>query len=167
MTYEKCYITPKWYYIGLQLGLKPNTDLDPIRSQNSDPLQCTCNVVKQWLKISPHPTCKDLVDALSSSLVCEEYRANRLRLKYCETSTTRKDVSQTSEDSVQAVWARGKLSIEVIHTQYYVADPLVTALSLMVSLMHFSSHAFQFQNSNSILKAKIPWSFRFQTQMLF
>ena len=60
-----------------------------------------------------------------------------------------------------------KLSIEVMHTQYYVADPLVTALCLMVSLMHFSSHAFQFQNSNSILKAKVPWSFRFQTQMLF
>ena len=56
-------------------------------------------------------------------------------------------MSQTSEDSVQAVWARGKLSIEVMHTQYYVADPLVTILSLMVSLMHFFSHAFQFQNS--------------------
>ena len=113
MLSELVDITPKWYYIGLQLGLKPSADLDPIQSQNSDPLQCTCNMVKQWLKISPHPTWKDLVDALSSPLVCEEYRANRLRLKYCETSTTRRDVSQSSEDSVQAVWACGKLSVEV------------------------------------------------------
>ena len=89
MLSELVDVTPKWYYIGLQLGLKA-TDLDPIQSQNSDSLNRTCKMVQQWLTTNPHPTWNDLVDALSSRLVREEYQANRLRLKHCETSTTRR-----------------------------------------------------------------------------
>ena len=91
MLSELVDVTPKWYYIGLQLGLK-DRDLDPIQSQNSDPLNCTCEMVKQWLT---HPTWNDLVDALSSPLVREEYQANRLRLKYCETGNRPKGRGST------------------------------------------------------------------------
>ena len=67
----------KWYYIGLQLGLK-DKDLSPIRSEYSDHLDCTCEMIKRWLKYSPYPNWKDLADALTSVLVMERNKANQL-----------------------------------------------------------------------------------------
>ena len=65
----------KWYYIGLQLGLK---DLSPIRSEYSDRLECTCEMIKRCLNYSPYPNWRDLADALTSVLVMERNKANQL-----------------------------------------------------------------------------------------
>ena len=83
-------------------------DLEPIRSQYSDLFDCTREMIKRWLRNSPHPNWKDLADALSSGLVKEANKATQLRLKYCKTSSARKEETQTTEDSVQAVWALSK-----------------------------------------------------------
>ena len=63
----------KWYSIGIQLGLNIEK-LDTIRARySSDFDEGLTQMIKLWLKSTdPHPTWKDLADALKADPVDEE-----------------------------------------------------------------------------------------------
>lgn len=91
-------VTHKWYYIGLELGLKSG-DLDPIQQQSSDSLAKAREMANRWLKNALQPTWLALADALSSPTVNEAQKAKELRQKmHCQTSEEK--LKPTSGDSV-------------------------------------------------------------------
>lgn len=106
MLRELADVTHKWYYIGLELGLKSG-DLDPIQQQSSDSLAKACEMANWWLKNARQPTWLALADALSSPTVNEAQKAKELRQKMQNTNHKRrkaeaseKKLKLTSGDSV-------------------------------------------------------------------
>lgn len=101
MLRELADVTHKWYYIGLELGLKSG-DLDPIQQQSSDSLAKTCEMANRWLKNALQPTWLALADALSSPTVNEAQKAKELRQKkHCQTPIASEEkLKLTSGDSV-------------------------------------------------------------------
>ena len=74
--------SPKWYDVGLELKVSVAT-LDSIRDQFSDPKDCFREALKCWLKSTPKPTWRVLVDALRSHTVDEKQLADNLEAKHC------------------------------------------------------------------------------------
>ena len=78
-------ISPKWYDIGLELGLRPGV-LDGIRYKNLDATTSLREMLLLWLKtVDPPPTWEGLACALESRTVGEPRLAEQLRTKYCKT----------------------------------------------------------------------------------
>ena len=73
-----------WYNIGLQLGI-PYSTLDCFKQMYFDPSDLMCEMLKHWLRtaVKPRPSCEAVVTALRSSLVNENYLADKLESKYC------------------------------------------------------------------------------------
>ena len=72
--------TTKWYYLGLQLGIK-DTELDVIEENNPKDIDtCKRKMFKAWLRITPNPSYQQLVEALVA--VREISEADRLCKKY-------------------------------------------------------------------------------------
>ena len=74
--------TPRWYNLGLRLGLKASL-LDTISTKwQGDPAACLREMLKEWLK-QGSKTWQLLVKALSSTAVGERALANTLKAKHC------------------------------------------------------------------------------------
>ena len=72
--------TTKWYNLGLQLGIK-DTELDVIEENNPKDIDtCKRKMFKVWLRITPSPSYRQLVEALQ--IVGEICEADRLCKKY-------------------------------------------------------------------------------------
>ena len=77
----------KWYKIGLQLKVSPNS-LDKIKAEESDFSDKLLEMLKAWLKkVQPKPTWAALVKALKNHTVDEELLAAKLEKKYCKPKT--------------------------------------------------------------------------------
>ena len=73
---------PKWYNLGLRLGLHPSV-LDAIRTRcQHNPEECLVEVLKEWLKRGgTEPTWRELARALMSTAVGEGALAGKLLAK--------------------------------------------------------------------------------------
>ena len=77
-------VSPRWYKIGLQLKLSPDT-MDKIKGEESDSNDQLLEMLKVWLKnVEPTPTWEALVQALRTRSVGRDKEANRLEEKYCK-----------------------------------------------------------------------------------
>ena len=74
----------RWYNLGLQLGVRPET-LDRIRARFNDPRDQLREMLKIWLTTSDNPSWKALTDALKSPAMGESQLAGGLETKYCQT----------------------------------------------------------------------------------
>ena len=70
-----------WYYLGLQLKVRPET-LDRIKAQFSDSTNLLLEVLKAWLDKNDSASWKTITDALRSRSVGERSLADRLESKY-------------------------------------------------------------------------------------
>ena len=73
----------RWYNLGLQLGVRPET-LDRIRARFNDPRDQLREMLKIWLTTSDNPSWKTLTDALKSPVMGESQLAGGLETKYCQ-----------------------------------------------------------------------------------
>ena len=73
----------RWYNLGLQLGVRPET-LDRIRARFNDPRDQLREVLKTWLTTSDNPSWKALTDALKSPAMGANRLAGSLETKYCQ-----------------------------------------------------------------------------------
>ena len=72
--------TTKWYDLGLQLGIE-DTELDVIEENNPKDIDaCKRKMFKAWLRITPSPSYRQLVEALQT--VGEISEADRLCKKH-------------------------------------------------------------------------------------
>ena len=74
----------RWYNLGLQLNLRPET-LDTIRAHFKDPRDQLREMLKIWLTTSDNPSWKAITDALKSPTMGESRLAGSLETKYCRT----------------------------------------------------------------------------------
>ena len=76
-------VRASWYNIGLQLGI-PYSTLDCFKQMYFDPSDLMCEMLKHWLRtaVKPRPSWEAVVTALRSSLVNENYLADKLESKY-------------------------------------------------------------------------------------
>ena len=73
----------KWYNIGLELRIAPDT-LDVIKNDNHDISdRCFCEMLKVWLKSETPPTWTELVKALRSPTVGYQELAEELAQCHC------------------------------------------------------------------------------------
>ena len=67
----------RWYDIGIELGLSVE-ELDTIRADNTDLLDCLTAMLKTWLKLTdPIPTWRALGEALRAPTINEVELANQ------------------------------------------------------------------------------------------
>ena len=85
---ELANVRPKWYDIGLGLGLDVGT-LDGIKTDQRNISDCLREALKTWLKTYlPPPTWSKVVEALGTKTVNEMRLAAYLEQKYCSTQDT-------------------------------------------------------------------------------
>ena len=82
---ELHWLSSKWYMLGIQLRLSPDA-LDNIRRQSSDPGDCLRETLIVWLKTTPNPTWKMVIDALRRRSLGEHRLAFSLEAKYGSTA---------------------------------------------------------------------------------
>ena len=99
-------VCPKWYHLGLQLGVRIST-LDSIRTQFPDPKDQLLEMLKTWLTSSDNTSWKTLTDALGSRSVGVSHLASVLETKYC--------LVEETEDS-QPVTPTTPVSQEMVQT---------------------------------------------------
>ena len=103
-------IHPKWYNIGLELGLVAST-LDAIRSQFSDPADCVTEMCSKWLKgTHPPPTWDNLIKAVESPYVGDKGLAQKLRKTYCQTDIS---LSQPQGTDAQGIYPSAHQSTDL------------------------------------------------------
>ena len=71
----------RWYHLGLQLKVSPETQ-DSIRAQFSDPRDQLLEMLKVWLTTSDNTSWKAIIDALRSRSVQQSSLAANLEAKY-------------------------------------------------------------------------------------
>jgi len=74
----------RWYNLGLQLNLRPET-LETIRAHFNDPRDQLREMLKTWLTTSDNPSWKTLTNALKSPAMGESRLAGGLETKYFRT----------------------------------------------------------------------------------
>ena len=89
-------VCDKWYKVGVQLDV-PITNLRNIGRNSMDPL---CDTLDFWMRNSPSPSWRCLVDALEAPSVGETQLAKAIEEKYC--SSEEHSSCDESEASVQA-----------------------------------------------------------------
>ena len=90
---ELTVVHRQWYYLGLQLKVRPET-LDIIKAQFPDPTHLLLEILKTWLTTSDNPSWKTLTDALRSRSVGASQLAADLQKKYCLVEETEVDESK-------------------------------------------------------------------------
>ena len=89
-------VCDKWYKIGVQLEV-PITDLKSIAQDSLDPL---CDTIYCWMRNTPSPSWRHLVDVLKAPGVDESGLGEELEKKYC--ALEKQSSCDESEVSVQA-----------------------------------------------------------------
>ena len=74
----------KWYKIGVQLEVSTHV-LKSIEQQYRDPGSCLTDLLDHWMRnaTDPHPSWRDLIDALGAPSVGEKKLAGELEEKHC------------------------------------------------------------------------------------
>ena len=107
----------KWYFIGLELGVKAS-ELDAIKIDNPEVKECYLEVLKCWLKgVAPKPTWAALAEALASDMVDEGGLAEKLREKYCPATDKSPNVGGEACTEVSRVGCK-ELLLEVSPLYY-------------------------------------------------
>ena len=77
-------VCDRWYNIGLQLDI-PHLTLTSFQQYYTKHMNLMREVLMYWLEtaVNPRPCWKTIVTALRSSLVNENYLADKLESKYC------------------------------------------------------------------------------------
>ena len=93
----------KWYDLGVELEISPNT-LDTIKkAKKDDPIECLCELIAKWLRgVDPKPTWKALIAALRSTVVGYQSLAEKLESKYCE--SLRETGTEKDNESHQGIY---------------------------------------------------------------
>ena len=81
-------VCDRWYDLGLQLGVRPET-LNALSPQFHSSLGFFLEVIKTWLTTNDNPSWKTLTDALRSRSVGANQLAGSLERKYCLTKEMR------------------------------------------------------------------------------
>ena len=86
-------VDTQWYYLGLQLKVRPET-LDKIREALLYSRDKLLELLKAWLTDSDNTSWKTLIDALKSRSVGKSQLAADLQKKYCLVEETEVDESK-------------------------------------------------------------------------
>ena len=84
---ELLVVGPKWYHLGLQLGVRTGT-LDDIQAQFHSFIDQLLEMLKTWLTTSDNPSWKTLTRALRSRIVGASQLADILERTYCKVKET-------------------------------------------------------------------------------
>ena len=77
-----------WFRFGVQLRV-PISRLNAIKREHSNPDDCLMHMLIFWLSNTiPSPTWETVVDALCCAAIGREQMADKIRIKYCNQSTS-------------------------------------------------------------------------------